>query len=97
MAYLSVVLFGDDERNTELVLRMVVLKIVVLTFGAILRTVRHGIATRYHAVRILPACEWRGTLVPLNKHIWTLVRKYGIVHVLSFFDMHPIGGLLALT
>lgn len=76
---------------------MVVLEFVVLTLGAFLQTVRHGVTTRYHGGCIRKICEERSTLVPLNKRIFTLLGEYGIVRLLSCFDVDPVRGLLSLA
>lgn len=71
------------------------LEFVVLTLGAFLQTVHHGITTRYHRGRIQQECEERGTLVSLSKRTWTRRREYGTLCLLSCFDVDQIRGSLA--
>lgn len=71
--------------------------LAVLTQVAFLQIVRHDITTPYNGGRIQQAREGRGNLVPLNKHIWTLFEAYGIIGVLSYFDVDPTQKFLALS
>lgn len=97
LACYSCVLFGDNDCGTQRVQRMMTLKFVVLTLCAFLRTVCHGATTRFHGARIQQVYEWRGTLVSLNTRTWTLLGRYGIVGVLSSFDVDPIRYVFALA
>lgn len=69
---------------------MVALELLVLTLGAVLSTVWHGIGTRYHRGHILQASKERGALVPLNKPIGSLPGEYHSMRVPSCFDVDPI-------
>lgn len=97
LAYYRGEVFAGDDRNEQRVQRMEALELVVSTLGAFIRTVCHGVITRYQGGRLQQACEGRRTIGTLKKHIWTLVGEYGIVRVLSFFDVDPIRGLPALA
>lgn len=97
LAYYSCVQFANDDQNIQRAQRKMGPEFAFLTLGSFLQTFRHGITTRYHGDCIQQACEGRGTLVPLNKRIWTLLGVYGIVSVLSCFDMERTRGLLALA
>lgn len=90
-------LVGDDDCNRQRAQRMAALKFVVLTLGALFRTACHGVSTQWHGGRIQLACEERGTLLLLNKRIWTELREYGIVLVLSCFVVDPVRGFLPLA
>lgn len=53
LAYYSGALFEYGDRSAQRIQRKVALKLVVLTFGAVLWTVHHGVPARYrgHCVR----------------------------------------------
>lgn len=97
LTYYSGVLFGDDDRKTQRVQRIEPLKFAIFTLKMFHRTVRHCVTTRYHGGSIKQASEGRGTLVSLNKRIWTLLGEYRSMLVQSCFDVDPIRGLLALA
>lgn len=90
LSYYSGVLFGDNDRNPQLVQRSVALKFVGWTSGSFLQTDRHESTTRYCVGPTQYACDWRGTLVPLNKRICMLIGEYDILRVLSCFGVDPI-------
>lgn len=92
LAYYSGVVLGNKDCNTQRVQRVMALELVNLRLGLFLRTVLHGITTGYYGGCIQLVFDGRGTLVPLSKRIWTLLGEYGIVHVLSCFDVDPIRG-----
>lgn len=70
--YCSGVLFGENDRNTQQVQRMVALEFFNLILSAFLQTVCHGIAFRYHGGRLQRVYKGRDRLVPLNKRFCTL-------------------------
>lgn len=87
-AYYSGALFGDIGHNTLRVQRMVALDFVVLTLGSFLQTVHHGVGMRYYRGRIQKACEGGGTLVALNKRIWTSLGGIWDCAYAKLFDVY---------
>lgn len=97
LVYYSGVLFGDDDHISQRAQRMVTLEFIALTMSEFLQIVRHCVTTQYNGGRVFQACAGRETLVPLNKRICTILSEYGIVRVLSCFDVGLMRGFIVMA